>query len=145
MGDSGGHWKTLAEAQKLTQSTLIPGVFEEDIKRNNPIERMPVAQAANSGLKIEWRREAASAEEDVVEAGQGDQLTWQDSIEYTSAESELRYMYIQRKLDRYNQNIYGNINDFKAQMLLEVEKALKRRLGDRLLYADTTYGGSPTQ
>jgi len=43
---SGGHWKTLAEAQKLTQSTKIPGVFEEDIKRNNPLERIPVAQAA---------------------------------------------------------------------------------------------------
>ena len=32
MADSGGHWATLAAAQKLTQSNKIPGVVEEDIK-----------------------------------------------------------------------------------------------------------------
>ncbi len=40
MADSGGHWQNLAAAQKLTQSMRIPGVFEEDIKRNlEEIER----------------------------------------------------------------------------------------------------------
>ena len=39
MANSGGHWATLAEAQKLTQSTKIPGVIEEDVKRNNPLDR----------------------------------------------------------------------------------------------------------
>ena len=38
MADSGGHWKTLAEARKLTDSTKIPGVFETDIKKGNPAE-----------------------------------------------------------------------------------------------------------
>ena len=142
---SGGHWKTLAEAQKLTQSTKIPGVFEEDIKRNNPLERIPVAQAAWTGLKIEWLREKTTTEEDVVEAAVGAQLVWGESIEYTEVESTLRYVYIQRKLDRYVQNIYGTYNDYKAQLLLECEKGLRRKLGDRLIYADTTYGGAPTQ
>jgi len=145
MASSGGHWKTLAEAQKLTQSTKIPGVFEEDVKRNNPLERVPVAQAAGTGLKIEWVRESTTTESAVVEAGVGDQLSWGEDVEYTEVESTLRYMYIQRKLDRYVQNIYGTYNDYKAQMLLECEKGLKRRIGDRLIYADTTYGGTPTQ
>ncbi len=145
MANSGGHWKTLAEAQKLTQSTKIPGVFEEDVKRNNPLERFPVAQAAGTGLKIEWLREKTVTEDDVMEAASGDQLSWSEDVEYTEVESTLRYVYIQRKLDRYVQNIYGTFNDYKAQVLLEAEKGLKRKLGDRLVYADTTYGGGATQ
>jgi len=145
MASSGGHWKTLAEAQKLTQSHKIPGVFEEDIKRNNPLERLPVAQAAGTGLKIEWLRENTTTESAVTEAAVGEQLSWGEDVEYTEVESTLRYVYIQRKLDRYVQNIYGTYNDYRAQVLLECEKGLKRKLGDRLIYADTTYGGSPTQ
>lgn len=145
MASSGGHWKTLSEAQKLTQSHKIPGVIEEDVKRNNPLDRMPVAQAAGTGLKIEWVRENTTTDDAVVEADVGDQLSWGEDVEYTEVESTLRYVYIQRKLDRYVQNIYGTYNDYKVQMLLECEKGLKRKIGDRLLYADTTYGGSPTQ
>ncbi len=145
MASSGGHWKTLAEAQKLTQSHKIPGVIEEEIKRNPPVERMPVAQAAGTGLKIEWLREKTTTEDAVVEAAQGDQLVWGEDMEYTEVESTLRYLYIQRKLDRYNQNIYGTYNDFKAQVLMECEKGLKRKCSDRIIYADETYGGTPTQ
>jgi len=145
MASSGGHWSTLAEAQKLTQSAKIPGVFEEDIKRNNPLERLPVAQAPGTGLKIEWLREATGTEDAVVEADIGDQLSWGEDVTYTEVESTLRYLYLQRKLDRYVQNIYGTYNDYKAQVLLEMEKGAKRKIGDRLIYGDTTYGGTPTQ
>lgn len=145
MANSGGQWKTLAEAQKLTQSTKIPGVFEEDIKTNNPLERMPVAQSAHTGLKIEWLRENTTTESAVVETDVGDQMSWGEDIEYTEVETTLRRLYIQRKLDHYVANIYGTYNNYRAQVLLECEKGLKRRVGDRILYADTTYGGSPTQ
>ena len=145
MASSGGHWSTLTEAQKLTQSYKIPGVFEEDIKRNNPLDRLPVAQAAGTGLKIEWLQELTTTEDAVVEAAVGQQLVWGEDVTYTERDSTLRYVYIQRKLDRYVQNIYGTYNDYKAQSLLECEKGLKRKLGDRTIYADTTYGGTPTQ
>ncbi len=145
MASSGGHWATLAQAQKLTQSTKIPGVIEEDIKRNNPIERVPVAQAAGTGLKIEWLRELTITEDAVVFAGIGDQLSWSEDVTYTEVESQLRYLYIQRKLDRFVQNIYGTYNDYKVQVLMESEKGLIRKLGDKFLYADTTYGGTPTE
>ena len=145
MASSGGHWNTLAEAQKLTQSTKIPGVFEEDVKRNNPLERMPVAQASGTGLKIEWLREKTLTEAAVVEAAVGTQLSWTADVEYTEVESTLRMLYIQRKLDHYVEGIYGTYNDYRAQLLLECEKGLKRAVGDRIVYADTTYGGSPTQ
>lgn len=145
MASSGGHWKDLTEVQKLTQSTKIPGVIEEEVKRNPPIERLPIAQAAGTGLKIEWLREKVTMEDEAVEAAVGDQLAWGESSEYDEVESTLRYIYIQRKLDRYVQNIYGTYNDYQAQMLLECEKGLKRKLSDRIIYADTTYGGTPTQ
>ena len=145
MAESGGHWKTLAEAQKLTQSTKVPGVFEEDIKRNNILERMPVAQAAGTGKKIEWLRENGTMEDAVTETSIGTQLSWAADIEYTEVESTLQTLYVQRKLDHYVEGIYGSYTNYQAQMLLEAEKGLKRKVGDRLIYSDTTYGGSPTQ
>ena len=145
MADSGGHWKTLSEAQKLTQSLKIPGVFEEDIKRNNPIERIPVGQAAGTGLKIEWLREKTTTEDAVLETDIGDQLSWSDDVEYEEKEMTLRRLYIQRKLDHYVQGIYQTYNNYEARVLLESEKGLKRKLGARLIYADNTYGGTPAQ
>lgn len=142
MPDSGGHWKTLAEAQKLTQATKIPGVFEEDIKRNNPLDRLPVAQAAHTGRRIEWLREKTTTEDAVTEVDIGEQLSWSDDIEYTEVNSELKRVYIQRKLDHFVEGIYGTYNNYKAQKLLECEKGLKRKAGSRIVYADTTYNSA---
>lgn len=142
MAESGGHWKTLAEAQKLTQSLKIPGVFEEDIKRNNPLERMRVVQARGTGLKIEWLREVNTAEDSVADVDIGEQLVWSDTIEYTEKESSLYRTYIQRKLDHFVEGIYGTYNNYETQVLLESEKGLMRKLGTRLIYADTTYTSS---
>jgi len=142
MADSGGHWSTLAEAQKLTQSMLIPGVVEEDIKRGNPLERIPVAQAANSGKSIKWLREATVIDGAVANIAVGEQLSWSEDVTYTEVETELKISYLQRKLDKFVAGIYGNINNYEARVLLEMRKGLIRQLGDRLIYGDTTYGSS---
>jgi len=141
MVDSGGHWTTLAEAQKLTQSTLIPGVIETDIKRNNPLDRMPVAQAANSGKSIKWVREKTILEDMVADVARGGLLAWSEDVEYDEVETELRTQYIQRKLDHFIRDIYGNFNNYRAQVLLEMEKGLKRKIGDKIIYSDLHYGG----
>lgn len=140
--DSGGHWKNLEEAQKLTQSTLIPGVVETDIKRNNPVERMPVAQAANSGKSIKWVREKTLTEDAVLDINIGEELVWSEDVEYDEVETELKRQYIQRKLDHFVRDIYGNFVNYRAQVLLEMEKGLKRKIGDKILYNDLTYGGA---
>ena len=146
MAESGGHWANLAAAQKLTQSMKIPGVFEEDIKRNNPIERLTVGQAAHSGLKIEWLRELPAAvtaiEAAVTEIAIGTQLAWTEDVDYEEKEMTLRTSYIQRKLDHYLPGIYGTYNNYEARKLLESEKALKRKIGARIVYADNTYTSS---
>ena len=140
MADSGGHWNNLAAAQKLTQSMKIPGVFEEDIKRNNPIERVRVGQAAGTGLKFEWLREkpanVATLEAAVADIDIGEALTWTKDVDYEEKNTELKRSYIQRKLDHFVQSIYGTYNNYEARLLLECEKALKRKLGARLIYAD---------
>jgi hypothetical protein len=145
MADSGGHWNTLAAAQKLTQSMKIPGVFEEDIKRNNPIERVAVAQAAHSGKKIEWLREQSTTmstlEAAVAEVDIGEQLAWTEDVDYDEKEAELKRSYVQRKLDHFVEGIYGTYNNYEARMLLECEKAIKRKIGARLIYADDYTSG----
>src|SRR3990170_5019478 len=129
MADSGGHWTNLAAAQKLTQSMKIPGVFEEDIKRNNPLDRLTVGQAAHSGLKIEWLREKPASvtaiEAAVADIDIGEQLAWTEDVDYEEKEMTLRRCYIQRKLDKYIPGIYGTYNNYEARMLLESEKGLK--------------------
>jgi len=146
MAESGGHWANLAAAQKLTQSMKIPGVFEEDIKRNNPLERLTVGQAAHSGLKIEWLREKPSAvsavEAAVADIDIGEQLSWSEDVDYEEKEMTLRRCYIQRKLDHFLPGIYGTYNNYEARMLLECEKGLKRKIGARIIYADNTYTSS---
>jgi len=145
MADSGGHWTTLAAAQKLTQSTKIPGVIEEDIKRNNPIERVAVAQAAKSGLKIEWLREQSASvtalEDAVTEVDIGGQLSWSEDVDYDEKEATLKRSYVQRKLDHFVENIYATYNNYEVIMLGECEKALKRKVGARLIYADDNTSG----
>jgi len=146
MADSGGHWANLAAAQKLTQSNKIPGVFEEDIKRNNPLERLTVGQAAHTGLKIEWLREkpanVAALEAAIAEKDIGEGLSWTEDVDYEEKEMTLRSSYIQRKLDHFLPGIYGTYNNYEARMLLECEKAMKRKIGARVIYADNTYNSA---
>lgn len=140
MVDSGGHWANLSQLQKLTQSTLVPGVFEEDIKRENLVMRLPVVQAANTGKSIKWLRESVTAEAAVADITVGQQLAWSEDIEYDEVETALKISYLQRKLDKFVQSIYGNINNYEAQVLLEMKKGVMRKLGDKLVYNDITYG-----
>jgi hypothetical protein len=135
-----GHWKTLTEAQKLTQSQLIPGVVEEDIFRNNLLDNIPVAQA--SGKSIKWNREKVVLDDDVAGADIGDELNWTSDMEYEQQEVELKRKYLQRVLDHFIPDVYGTINNYEAQVLLEMKKGMVRRLGNDLIYDDLTYGGT---
>ncbi len=142
MADSGGHWKTLAELQKLTQSTLVPGVVEEEIKRGNPIMRVPLVQGANTGKSIKWLREKTTAEGAVAKLTVGSQLTWSEDIEYTEVEKELKIKALPRRLDKFVQSIYGNVNNYQAQALMEMKKGMLLAMGDSFFYDDTDYGDS---
>lgn len=134
------HWDSLTEAQKLTQSMLVPGVIEEDIKRNNMLDFLPVALA--TGTSVKWNRESTVAENDVSEPEIGEELTWTNSIAYDQQDEALKRKLIQRILDDFVEEVYGTINNYETQMLWETKKALYRRIGDDLIYDDKTYGSS---
>jgi len=142
MADSGGHWTNLAALQKLTESTKVPGVIETDVMRGNPAERMALVQAAHTGKSIKWLREQIVADADVTDIQVGEILTFSENMGYDEEETELKISYIMRKLDKYVRDIYGTFNDYRAQILVEMEKALLRKLGDKILYNDLTYGGA---
>lgn len=142
MATAGGHWDSLAEAQKLTQATLIPGVIEETIKRNGLFEFLPVAQAANSGKSIDWLRENATVEDDVADVTIGEQLSWTEGVTYTEVSTSLKISYVQRKLDDFVASIYGNVNNYEAIKLKEMQKGCMLKLGDKMIYDDITYGGA---
>lgn len=133
-----GHWNSLTQCQKLTESQLIPGVIEEDIYRNNILDRIPVAQAA--GKTIKWNREATVIDADVANIDIGEQLSWSASITYDQQEVALKRKYVQRTLDHFVPDVYGTINNYEAVVLWEMKKGLIRRLGDDILYDDLTYG-----
>ena len=52
MADSGGYWLNLAEAQKLTQTTLVPGVIEENVRRGGLMATLPMAQSMGQDIKL---------------------------------------------------------------------------------------------
>jgi len=138
-----GHWNSLTEAQRLTESQLIPGVIEEDIKRNNLLDRLPVAQAR--GKTIKWNREVSSIEADVKDIEIGEQLSWSASVTYDPQEVALKRCYVQRVLDNFLPDVYGTINDYEAQMLWEMKKGIVRKLGDKIIYDDISYGAGLTK
>lgn len=135
-----GHWSSLTQCQKLTQSQLIPGVIEQDIYRNNILDRIPVAQAR--GQTIKWNREETVMDSDVANASIGDQLSWSASMTYDQQEVALKRKYVQRRLDHFVPDVYGTINDYEAEVLWEMKKGIVRRLGDDLIYDDLTYGNN---
>lgn len=135
-----GHWKNITEAQKLTQSQLIPGVIEEDIKVENLLDRMPVALA--QGQSIKWNREKTVLDSDVQDVDIGQQMTWTSSVEYDAQETELKRCALPRLLDNFIVDVYGTVQNYEAQALWEIKKGMKRKLGDKILYDDITYGGA---
>ena len=140
MADSGGHWNSLAELGKLSQSTLVPGRQEEDVRRANPLDIFPVTQASNTGTSMKWLREKTTTEDAVQYATVGTQLSWSEDVQYETMETELKIVYMQRKLDKFVQDIYGNVNNYKAMMLMEMEKGLRYKFGNEMIYGDLSYG-----
>jgi hypothetical protein len=138
MADSGGHWANLAEAQKLTQDTLVPGFIEEDIKLGGLASMLPVWQL--NGTNLVWNREK------VVGAAQrasvGSQLVWTDEFEYNQITRPLKIAYKQTPLNKFVEQTYGTFNNYAAIQNRELSKSVLRTINDDLIYGDTTNGGS---
>lgn len=135
MADSGGHWDSLAEMQKLTQSLQIAGVFEEDVKLNPPQTLLPVWQL--TGLDLKWQRELVG--QTATKTTIGANLTWTDAVKYETITRDLAEIYIQTPIDNRAAGQYGGMNNYEAISLMENKKAMQRLLADQMVYADATF------
>ena len=130
-----GHWNTLAEASKLTQSTLLSGVVETVIEGGGPMSMLPVVQL--NGPSLDWRQELSWEPMDAIDdVGVGDQLTWRSDVGYKNKTSALKIAYRQDRLDNFIKSTYRNINDYKTQMIQEITKRYGRAMNYRFFYGD---------
>ena len=133
-----GHWKTLAEAQKLSLTQLITGVFEETIEFGGLINMFPVAQV--TGTTVTWNRENTLPSGSW--AAVHDVLQWSGDVDYTQKTSTLKILYKQTLLDNYIESTYGNFNNYRMIQLFETKKGILRTAEDAFIYGDTTYTAS---
>src|SRR3990170_575325 len=110
MADAGGNWLNLAEAQKLTQETLVPGVVQEIVRRGGLLPLLPLMQVV--GKSIKWNLQ--ETERTGRRATIGSTLTWTDNITYEQRERELKIIYDQTPLNHFVESVYGNINNYEA-------------------------------
>jgi hypothetical protein len=135
------HWASVAEKQKLATEMLIPGVIETDIKRENPIARLPGGLV--TGTKIRYNREKTVLDGDVKRFSSGGETTvWTNDMEHTSVEATTKKCYIARLVDNEDLVRYGTWFNAKQSATKSAIKGIDRALGDRLIYDDTTYGGT---
>ena len=135
MADSGGHWLNLAEVQKLTQSTLLPGVIDESPKRGGIITELGMKQAPGQDLK--WNR--SNARRSGRRANIGAVLTWTDNVTYVQKTATLKMFYDQTPLNKFVRDVYGTINNYEAQQLLEIRTGIVETLEDAFVYDDSDY------
>lgn len=139
---SGGNWANLAEVLKATQPTLIPGVVDEDVKRGNPVDILPFAQANHTGEYIQWLREDVTAEDDVADIGIGGATAFTEGITYSAQQATLRICYLQRKLDKYVPAIHQTVNNYEQMLVEEMMRGITKKMGKKIIYDDYTYDGT---
>jgi hypothetical protein len=135
VASSGGHWDTLAAAEKLTQSVQVSGFLEEDILAGGLMGMLPFWQLTGKSLK--WLEEKTVQTASPVSVGS--QLTWTDAVDYNEREMTLKQYYIQTPLNKFVAQTYGNINNYEAIQLVENKKAMMKKLNNDFIYGDTTY------
>ncbi len=130
-----GHWSTLTEAEKLTDTVLIGGLVEENVKKGGILGLLTAAQF--SGKSAKWNREKNIPTAQNVDIGT--QLTWQEAADIDQQETVLKRIYVQTILDNFVAETYNNINNYQAIQLLNNKKAQLQKIEDQLIYGDLSF------
>lgn len=131
-----GTWKNISEAEKLTQSVLIGGIVEEDVKMGRLTERLPLWQL--TGKDVQWNREGTEVNT-AQTAEIGSLLTWQSAETLSKQTTALKILYIQTLLDHFVEGTYGSHNNYEQIQLVLNKKRMLDKIEDLLLYGDLTY------
>ena len=130
-----GHWDTITQAEKLTQSNLVAGLVEENVKRGGLLEFLPVAQT--SGQSVTWNRESTGPSSSDFDIGAT--LAWQASSKIDQQDTALKRSYVATVLDNFVEEVYGSVNNYRAIQLMENKKSLLQKIENDIIYGDLTY------
>jgi hypothetical protein len=136
LATAGGYWLNLAEAQKLTQTMLVPGIIEENNRRGGILSMLPLAQELG-GTDIAWNRSKGEREAKFLNIGSD--LVWTDNVDYRQLKAELYRIYDQTVLDKFVSSVYGTHNNYEVVTLQGLRHGMIKKLEDAVIYADTTY------
>ena len=135
MVTAGGYFDNLAEAQKLTQELIVPGVIQEDIRRGGLLTQFPIWQFV--GKNAAWNRQSSQPTASVTTIGAG--LVWTSDTTYAKQTVDLKEIYKQTKLDNFVRSTYGTFNNYAAIQIAGDQEAMVNTLEDLFLYGDVTF------
>ncbi len=136
-----GHWDSLAEAQKLTQSMLLAGIIGQVIDTGNLLRRMPVKQV--TGIDLAYNREDQFAAEDAAAFfAIREQIPWTSDVTVTKINTELKRIIRQDPIDKYVRGTHNDPNDYPAIMIADLVKRVTRFTDHMLIYGDVDFTSS---
>jgi len=130
-----GHFKSLAEAQKLVQSVLLQGVVQEIIEEGQLLPKLPVFTI--TGKSVKYNREKTLPSGDFYDTHE--QIPWNADVDYaTQVEVELKRIARQDILDNFMLKTYKDPNDYETIIVSELRKGVMRTIEQKLIYGDAT-------
>jgi hypothetical protein len=137
-----GYWNSEAEAAKLSQYFLVPGIVEENVKIGNPVSLIPAIRAGAMGLGVQWNRsktDPSTLASDIDVSGLAKQRVLKSGIEYDQMTTTLKACNISVSLDKFNASIWKTENDYKETEYQGCQAGLLSKLGDKIIYDNETY------
>ncbi len=127
-----GFWKTLSEAELLTETVLLRGVIDEIIEEGQLIPRLPITQI--DGQDLAYNREVGTPSADFYDIGE--EIASQANEDYDQITTALKRAIGQWDLDHFVTGTYRNKNDLKAVAISRARKGVARTVEDKLIYGD---------
>jgi len=127
-----GHFESLAEAQKLVQSTLLAGVVQETYEEGQLLQRLPVTTIDSKSLLYNREGTLPTA----AFYGIHEQIPWSADVNFTQKEATLKISARSDILDNFMMKTYKNPNDYRTVILSTLRKGVMRTIEDKLIYGN---------
>ena len=132
-----GHYVSLEEAVKLTQSPLMSGLIETLYEGGQLLARLPVDQVRGPGTKYN-RKIVRSAREGAQFVAPRQRLDWQSDDFSEPVEVAITEILRQDALDHSIASNWSNINDYKTMALQDIGEQISRFVEYNLIYGNIT-------
>lgn len=124
---------TLSEAAKLSNDLLVAGVAETIVKESRILNLLPWVDLLGNTLTYNRENAMASA----AFYGVGD--TWSESTPtHTQVSASLAILGGDADVDTYVQQTRSNVQDIRAEIVLEKAKAVAHQFEDAFVYGNTS-------